>query len=161
MWLDFCFPKGCLASYVYFHEDVSLATTECCNLSGSATLKTQTVSVLSLIICILTKEKTQLSCISVVLRQKDTVVTSAKVMFINKYFFLGREREVSFTLTFLQILFPVLSFPFPTKLSIFQFISMTYEEVIRQTLSLFSLHSVTFPLYITSSFPLVSIQVLN
>jgi len=46
---------------------------------------------------ILLREETQLSCIPVVSRQQDIVVTSPKDMFINKYFSLGKEREVPST----------------------------------------------------------------
>lgn len=57
------------------------------------------------------------------------------------------------TLSFLQILCPVLSFPFPIKLPIFQFIIVT----IRNTLSFSSCPYISvFPLYYTSSLPLVS-----
>lgn len=131
MRLDFCIPKG----RVHFHEDVSLATTECCNLSDSAVKNTDSVCNVSNYMC--TYEREDSAVLYFCCFEAERYCGDERQRHVYKQVFLSwkRKRGPFYTFSFLQILFPVLSFPFPT---IFQFISVTYKEVIRQTVSLFS-----------------------
>lgn len=77
---------------------------------------------------------------------------SVKDMFIKKYSSQKWKRGPSCSFSFFQVVFPVLSYVFPVKIPIFQFISVKDRHF-------FSLHSFTFLYFLTvilPPFPLIS-----
>lgn len=123
----FCITREHPASYVYLHEDVCFVTTQSTVISQIVKNRNCVCVVVQyncVCIChaylhvdIHIREKVQLYFISVVSRQQDTV---AKNMFIYKYFSLAKERDVLSALPVSSKFFPIILFPFPIKLSIFQ-----------------------------------------
>lgn len=142
MWLDFCIKRGHVASCLFPWGCVFCDYTEHCNLSDSTMLNIQTVSALSVFICRHTYKGEDSVVLYFCCFEAARYCGDECQRHVYKQVFLSwkGKRGPFCTFSFLQILFPVLCFPFPIKLPIFQFISVT----IRQTLSLSSLYSLTF-----------------